>query len=154
MALLINKAKPNPAGKDRIGRTLTPSAQLAAEWVDIKNIGNAPIALSGVELYHWAYPVGRKAEWELVTPFSGTLPAGQTVRVHSGDPIPLSQMHADDRIGADHHLFTGKNYVWNNDKPDYPSLWYKPSSQWLDRTSYDAPAPEGKVLIRVNEKLI
>lgn len=154
MALLITKAKPNPAGKDRIGRTLTPAVQLAAEWVDIKNNGGTPVDLSSVELYHWAYPALRKAEWELATGFSGVLDAGQTMRVHSGEPIALSQMHFEDRNGAEHHVFTRKNYIWNNDKTDHPMLWYKASGQELDRATYDAPVAGGRILTRIGAKLV
>lgn len=154
MALIITKAKPNPAGKDRVGRNLTLADQLAAEWVDIKNTGGTAVDLSSVELYHWAYPLLRQPEWELVTGFSGVLNAGQTVRVHSGNPISLTQMRVEDKSGAEHHVFTRKNYVWNNDKADHPLLWYKISRQELDRTSYDAPTQNGKVLMRIGSKLV
>ena len=154
MALLINRAKQNPAGKDRVSRTLTPAVQLAAEWVDVKNGGTSPINLNGVELYHYAYLANGGTEWEKAIVFSGALGAGMTVRVHSGNPIPLVQMNMEDRNGADHHVFTGKNYIWNNTRPEFPRLWYTPSRQWLDETSYDVPVPEGKILIRVGVKLI
>ncbi len=153
MALLITKAKPNPSGRDRIGRTLTPVAQLAGEWVDIQNTGNAPINLTGVELYHWAY-LAQGGEWELVTGFSGVLGAGLIVRVHSGNPIPLAQMHHEDQVGANYHMFSGRNYVWNNYQNDYPRLWYKPTRQWLDETVYAAPAAEGKIFTRVGQQLV
>jgi len=154
MSLLITKAKPNPAGKDRVGRTFTPLLQLVAEWIDIKNTGAVPLKLDGVELYHYAYLASGKTEWQLVTNFSGVLGAGETMRVHSGNPIAITQMNFEDRNGAEYHIFSGKNYVWNNYKAEFPRLWYKPSQQWLDQTAYDAFPLEGKILVRIGQKLI
>lgn len=154
MSLLITKAKPNPAGKDRVGRTLTPQTQLAAEWVDIKNTTSSPVNMNGVELYHYAYLGSGAGEWQLVTEFNGTLPSGQTVRVHSGNQILLTQMNLEDQNGAEYHVFSHKNYVWNNANQDFPGLWYKPSKQWIDKTEYDTFPVEGKILTRVNQKLI
>lgn len=153
-SLLITKAKPNPAGKDRIGRTLTPQTQLAAEWVDFQNISGTSIRLDGTALYHVAYISGTKWEWRLVTNLYGVLKVGEIVRVHSGTPIHLWQMRQEDQIGAHYHIFSNQNYIWNNDKPDFPSLWYTPTKQWIDQTSYDAFPIEGKILQRVNAKLI
>ncbi len=154
MSLLLTKAKPNPAGKDRLGRIFTPVAQFAAEWVDFQNTTKSPININEVQMYHIEYLQNGSTEWELVTDLSGTLPAGEIVRVHSGNPIPLTQMNYEDRIGANYHVFTGKNYVWNNNRIDKPSLWYKPMKQWLDQADYDAPVGEGRILNRVNQKLI
>ena len=154
MNLLITKAKPNPLGKDRIGRTFTPAVQLAAEWVDFQNIARTPINLSGTQMYHIAYLPNGTTEWELVIELSGTIQPGEIVRVHSGNPLALNQMNYPDAIGATYHVFTGKNYVWNNNKLDKPYLWYKPTKQGIDQTYYDAYVIEGKILQRVNDKLI
>src|SRR5690349_3077345 len=154
MSLLITKAKPNPIGKDRIGRTYTPPVQLAAEWVDFQNNGTRAVDLAGVEMYHLAYLQNGSVEWELVIDFIGMLQPQGIVRVHSGDPISLDQMNPEDRNGADFHLFTHKDYIWNNKKVDKPSLWYKPRKEWLDQTEYSAPVTEGKILKRVNDKLV
>jgi hypothetical protein len=154
MSLQITKAKPNPAGKDRM-RNLSPAIQLAGEWVDIKNNGTTGIKLDNVELYHWAYGVGGVGgEWKKVIGFTGVLGVSEVVRVHSGGPLPLTQMRDEDRIGANHHVFSGKNYVWNNNQCDFPSLWYTPSNQWLDQTEYDPFPGEGRILNRINKKLI
>ena len=153
MNLLIIKAKPNPLGKDRIGRTFTPAIQLAAEWVDFQNIAKTAINLNGTQMYHLAYLPG-KTEWELVIELSGVIQSGEIVRIHSGNPLPLNQMNFQDTIGANYHVFTGKNYVWNNDKLDKPYLWYKPTQQKIDLTYYDAWPVEGKILQRLNDKLI
>ena len=151
MALQIIKAKPNPVGKDKVGNII-PQLQLAGEWVDFKNVSGVPIDLINVELYHWAYK-SPKAEWEIVLDFSGTLPAGEIVRVHSGGKIPESNLRPEDYQGADHHVFSGKNYTWNNDKKDYPRLWNKSTKKWIDSTYYEAWPPEGKVLVRRGDKL-
>lgn len=154
MPISISKAKPNPSGKDRIGRTLTPPAQLAGEWVDIKNTGTTAVSFANLELYHIAYTGLASSEWELVMGFTGELPAGQTVRIHSGDKIPLAQMHPVDIAGADHHVFTGKNYVWNNDRIDKPSVWNKVTKAWVDQTVYSANPGEGRILTRVGTSLV
>ncbi len=152
MTLKITKAKPNPLGRDRIG-TFTPPIQLAGEWVDIQNTTAFSIALGTVQLYQWAYKPDGSGEWRLVISFSESLPAWKTMRIHSGSPLLTTQMNSVDVIGADYHLFTNKNYIWNNRKPDYPRLWDTASRQWIDWTYYDAPVPNGKILIRVNDKL-
>lgn len=154
MSLLITQAKPNPAGKDRTAKAFTPRAQLAGEWVDFKNTAPNIINLENVELYHYAYLSGGGCEWRLVTGFTGSLPAGCVVRVHSGEQISLSEMHFEDRVGADYHIFSYKNYVWNNSRKDYPRLWYSASRQWIDQTEYNSYPTEGKILERVGDKLI
>lgn len=144
--LKIIKAKPNPFGKDHYAFS-TPQQQLAGEWVDIKNESSDSIRLDDLELHHWAYTTNGE-EWEKVLGFSGTLSAGYIVRVHSGESIPISEMLEVDRIGANHHLFTGKNYVWNNDKLDKPSILSRESKGWVDNTWYDAYPGEGVILKR------
>ena len=152
MSLQIIKAKPNPAGKDRI-KNFTPQSQLAGEWVDIQNNGRYGISLKNIRLYHYAYKIeGNK--WELVSTFQGILPAGEILRVHSGQRIPLDQMNLEDVLGADHHVFSNKNYVWNNDKKEYPRIRNTTTKEWIDKTYYDAFPTEGKILKRVNNKLI
>lgn len=84
--------------------------------------------------------------------FQGNLGVGRTVRVHSGGNIPLYDMNAEDAQGADFHLFTGKNYIWNNDCGDTAGLW--DGSAWTDKAAYDPNPPEGVILRRVGDKLI
>ncbi len=156
MSLYIVKAKPNPLGKDKIGSFL-PKNQLAGEWIDIKNIGNNPVDLTNMALYHWAYKQP-EPKWELVMLFKGLtlshLPAGNVMRVHSGGVIPIADLLTIDRIGAEYHLFSGKGYVWNNDKSDKPIIWDSKLEVYVDQTSYDAYPADGKILNRVNDKLI
>ena len=157
MSLQINKAKPNPAGKDRLAGAFIPAAQIAGEWVDVRNIAKTTISLQGVELYHYAYLQGGKEEWQIVLNLGNvlrTLPMGTVLRIHSGGEIPLTQMYPVDRIGADYHAFSGKGYVWNNRQPDFPGLWFSSQKVWIDNTSYDAYPGEGRILNRIGNKLI
>lgn len=151
-ALRITQAKPNPSGKDRLGNVV-PSSQLAGEWVDFKNTGDEPYSLDDVTLQHIAYRAGYpNGVWEEVTGFSGSLPAGETVRVHSGSKLPLTSLPTIDAHGADHHIFTGKNYVWNNSKSDTPRLRHIGTT--VDKATYQANPPEGKVLKRNGDYLL
>ena len=152
----INQAKPNPSGKDR-SRYSTPNSQLNAEWVDIKNIGDENYPLNGIKLQHIAYGMYGTSEWHDVIRFNISLAPNEVVRVHSGEKVSTETLPLIDREGADHHLFTKDNkYVWNNDKSDSPRLvldsgW---STTEIDKATYDAYPPEGKILKRVGEKLI
>lgn len=154
--LTVTQAKPNPTGKDRLG-PIVPSSQLAGEWVDFKNTGDEDYPLGNIKLHHVAYtsqyPNG---VWEEVMGFTGTLDAGKIVRVHSGGQISPDILSPEDFIGADYHLFTGNNYVWNNNRSDSPRLVLKQNGQTyeIDKTSYSAPVPEGKILKRVGGILI
>jgi hypothetical protein len=151
-SLRITGAKPNPAGKDR-SRHHTPPAQLAAEWVDFINDGDEAFALESVTLQHIAYePACRDGKWRIVMTFKGTLQPEQIVRIHSGHQIPLTDMYPEDVAGAHFHLFTGQNYVWNNDCGDTAGLWN--GKIWIDKASYDPYPPEGQILVRRGDKLV
>lgn len=148
-AIMISQAKPNPVGKDRLG-SYVPSSQLAGEWVDVKNIGDEAYSLGNLDLQHVAYnSLYPNGIWEKVTDFTGNLLARQIARVHSGGKILLSQLNQIDRDGADYHVFTGKNYVWNNDKSDTPRIVIKNTSTVIDKATYSAYPTEGKILKRV-----
>jgi len=157
LRLYITKAKPNPAGKDRSGGNIS-SQQLAGEWVDFQNTGDQPYLLDNVHLQHIAYtaqyPVN--GQWEEACDFSGTLPVGEIVRVHSGGSTPLDQLRIEDRLGAHHHVFTGKSYIWNNSRPDTARLVLEINGQTteLDKASYSANPPEGRILVRSGNSLI
>lgn len=152
--LLITRIKPNPAGKDRNPAGSTSASQLAAEWVDFKNTGSAPVDLGDIELYHVAYaPGSSQGHWDKVMDFRGILQVGHTVRVHSGSG-PESVIRPEDRAGAEHHLFTGRNYVWNNRQGDSPTLFDTTLKQNVDQASYDPYPPEGQVLTRSGNKLV
>lgn len=150
-SLRVIRAKPNPAGKDR-SRYSIPPAQLAAEWVDFQNNGTEGFPLTGVSLEHMAYQPGcRDGTWQTVMTFQGELAVGKIIRVHSGNG-PFTVMHVEDAFGADYHLFTGGNYVWNNDCGDRAGLWN--GTTWIDLASYDPYPPEGVILHRVGDKLV
>jgi hypothetical protein len=155
--LQVIKAKPNPAGKDKTGRFLLSSKQLGAEWIDIKNIGTAGQSLKNIQIYHVVYRDG-SVEWELLKDFDNfestpALPVGTIARIHSGSG-PLTILDPEDVQGANRHFFTGKGYVWNNNEIDRPMIWDKAKEVVVDQTYYDAPVPDGKILVRVNNKLI
>ena len=158
MTLRIFRLKPNPAGKDRNRHGSPSTTQLGAEWVDFKNAGSAPANLTGIDLYHLAYGrPGTKPEWQKVTslPADWSLPAGNVLRVHSGQKRDLGELNHDDVAGADYHSFTGRDaYVWNNAEGDTAGLWVPRSETWLDSASYDPHPPEGVVLIRSGDKLV
>jgi hypothetical protein len=152
--LYISKAKPNPAGKDRYAVDI-PNRQLAGEWVDFVNNSSRGISLDSIVLYHMAYTASHpNGEWAKVMDFSGVLQPNEVVRVHSGGKVDLSVLNPVDIAGATYHLFTGKGYVWNNSKPDTAGLWNKSTEQWIDKASYTAYSPEGKILVRVGNNLI
>ncbi len=152
--LKIQQAKPNPSGKDRLGR-YAPPQQLAGEWIDIANIGSTQVSLSDLHVYHKAYR-GSDWEWEeVVYLFSrlSSLPVGKIVRVHSGSNIHLSQLMSEDVHGADYHVFTGKNYVWNNNQADKPTIYNSALREFVDQAWYDTNPPEGIILKRRGDKL-
>lgn len=153
-ALTIIQAKPNPAGKDRT-RLFTPQSQLSAEWVDFQNTGNKDYPMSDIILQHIAYKSGYpNGLWETVESFTGSLPVGKVVRVHSGGEIPLQQLAPIDLVGADYHIFTGENYVWNNTRADSPRLINKATRTVVDETSYLPSPNEGHILRRQGNYLI
>jgi hypothetical protein len=61
------------------------------------------------------------------------------VRVHSGSG-PDSVIREEDMRGADHHVFTRKDYVWNNKEGDTPALYNRTTQATIDSASYD-PQP-------------
>lgn len=151
-SLRIVRAKPNPSGKDRY-RGVPPPAQLGGEWVDLSNAGNEPFPLGEITLYHIAYqPSCKNGRWDPLSNFRGSLSRGQIIRIHSGWQLPTSEMHPEDARGADYHLFTNRGYVWNNDCSDTAAL--SRNGTWLDSATYDPYPPEGRILIRLGDRLI
>lgn len=150
-SLKITKAKPNPVGKDEY-RYDIPASQLAGEWIQFENDGDEPYSLDNIEVNHIAYTVSGQ-KWEVVIDLRGILQVGQSVRVHSGGG-PESVLYMVDKMGADYHVFTGKGYIWNNDRIDRPALWNIQTKIWEDETSYDANPGDGIILVRIGEKLV
>jgi hypothetical protein len=149
--------KPNPAGKDRTRYGGMTAAQLAAEWVDLKNVGTKTIDVAGVIVKHVAYsPGATQGHWEKVLSFgTGHLAVGQVIRIHSGKDRGTDVIRPEDLAGATFHLFTGEDrYIWNNDKADCSSLWVPGQQDPFDEAWYAANPPEGVVLIRSGNNLI
>lgn len=147
------RLKPNPSGKDRTRRGGANATQLGGEWADIQNVGDKPVKLDGVGLYHVAYSAdGRTSRWEEVMKFKGILQPKACIRVHAGSG-PESVLLAVDKSGADFHLFSGGNYVWNNDKADCAGLFMGGEATPFDKACYAANPPEGVILNRVGDAL-
>ncbi|HRJ46199.1 MAG TPA: hypothetical protein PKY38_02480 [Opitutaceae bacterium] len=157
----IHRAKPNPAGKDKVyGQPI--AKQLLGEWVDLKNVGDAAVSFSTLHLANAEFGPGcqlkRQAQIYWDGPATGILQPGEIVRVHTGRESDAWQMHPDDRSGVHHHAYANSgNFVLNNDCGDHLSVWWKTSGgEWKpeDSTSYDANPPEGQVLQRSGSKLV
>lgn len=155
MRLTVIRIKPNPAGKDRPGQGGLTPAQLAGEWVDIRNDAGQDLSLTGVSLWHLAYNGTAASEWQRVTNLTFSLPAGKVVRIHTGQTRPLSVVRQEDLSGADYHAFTGDDaYVWNNRQGDTPLLFREAARETVDKASYAPNPPEGVVLVRQGEHLV
>jgi hypothetical protein len=149
-----NQLKPNPAGKDRSKSGAMSEAQLAAEWVDIKNVGRIDVNLAGVTLFHKAFKPDGSFEWEAVRQLSGILPAGNVLRIHSGKG-PHSIVRDEDKAGSDYFMFTGESrYIWNNDFGDTSHLWEPATKSTIDQANYDPYPPGGMILVRISDKLV
>ena len=154
MSIQIIRAKPNPIGKDRFG-VLSPAVQLAGEWIDVANTGITSVSLNDLVLYHKSYnDFCVELGTAIVTGFQGVLNSGEAVRIHSGWPLPLEQMYREDALGADYHIFTNKNYVWNNNCGDSPRLYNSLTRSWIDIAYYDPNPVEGSILKRIGNKLM
>jgi len=158
--VVICRAKPNPAGKDRVGG-YPRNEQLLGEWVDLQNVGDAPVSLTTLHLSNVTFsqncvPGNNTIYW------SGTgtqsLTPGQILRVHTGKSMYSSSMQSQDWAGAHLHAYAEKgNFVLNNKCGDAIAVWWKGNDEkWNqeDRASYDPNPPEGAVLRRVGDKLI
>jgi hypothetical protein len=155
MRLTLIRIKPNPTGKDRPRSGAPSPAQLAAEWLDFRNDHSRDVSLNGVSLWHLTYAAGRAPAWAKIMTFSGTLPTGKMVRVHSGQKREPPVVRPEDLAGADYHLFTGKDeYVWNNRQGDTPLLYVEATKTTIDKASYDPNPPEGVVVVRAGEKFV
>lgn len=154
--LQTSRLKPNPAGKDRNRSGKSSTAQLGAEWVDIRNTGSAAVAVDGVKIYHVAFINGKASHWEPIMSFTGTLGVGETIRIHGGQG-PEAALNPEDRNGATHHLFTKRDqYVWNNAEGDTSRITEPSLTGELetDKASYDPYPPDGVVLVRSSSKLV
>lgn len=139
--VLVTFAHPNPAGKDRSASGVTNN-QLNGEWVEFRNTSYQTLSLSGLTLVHQTYNQScQRTGYDVLTPFSGTLGVGQSIRVHTG----TCQGYQDGNIT---HLFLNRgNYVWNNRCGD--SVILQSGTNVVDWAAYGNNPPEGKILARV-----
>lgn len=139
--LLVTRALPNPAGKDRSGGH-APNEQLNGEWVQFLNATQRTLSLDGVALDHTAFNHScQKTGTVTLIAFTGTLGAGRSVRVHTGSGAGYWE-------GDIYHFFAGhRNYVWNNRCGDVVML--RVGSGLIDSAEYRSNPPEGRILERV-----
>lgn len=153
--LLISHLKPNPTGKDRTMGSI-PNSQLVGEWVDIKNTSGKKLNMAGVKVYDNTFGTfcSNQGERLIFTFGQFSLPAGEVVRIHSGDKVSISSLAFIDRSGADYHAFTGDHsYAWNNVCGDIARV-RNSKGVLIDRTHYNPRPVEGRVLNRVGQVLI
>jgi hypothetical protein len=151
--LMIYQAKPNPSGKDSY-KTYIPPEVIAGEWIDIYNHSLFSVSIENYSICHKAYKDDGSYEYELAGTLSGILPAKNVLRLHSGGFLKTYQMYPIDREGADIHVFTGKGYIWNNDKSDTPLIYDYGQKKIIDSATYNAYPPEGIILRRSGDKLL
>lgn len=158
----IHRAKPNPTGKDKSGNCPI-AGQLLAEWVDLKNTGDAPVLLSTLNLAHREFGENCTVKSEATIYWTGqagvALQPGQIVRVHTGHRRDAALMNAIDQNGANVHDYAESGmFVLNNKCGDSLGVWWKTEAdnQWRkeDATSYGANPIEGKILQRLGAILI
>ncbi len=159
--ILVYRAKPNPAGKDR-AYGYPQQQQLLGEWVDLQNTGDTSVSLSSLHLYHVEFSAQGVPNKDLAHYWTGkygeVLNPGQIVRVHTGKSEYASGMAYNDSQGVHLHSFAEKgNFVLNNNYGDAISVYWKDKDgKWRkeDGAAYDPYPPEGVVLRRVGDKLI
>ena len=158
----IYRAKPNPAGQDRVFG-IPQHQQLLGEWVDLKNIGDQAVYLSSIHLAHTTYYSGGcnvkdKASIYWNGKGSDLLSSGQIVRIHTGKSAYYAYAPAQDKIGVHLHAFAEKgNFVLNNTCGDVLSVWYKGTEgDWHldDEATYAPNLSNGQILIRSGSQLI
>lgn len=159
--ILIYRAKPNPAGKDRVSG-YPQQQQLLGEWVDLQNTGDAAVNLSTLNLCHVQFSNQGVPEDKPTIYWTGkygeVLNPGQVLRVHTGKSEHAGSMAYNDAQGVHLHAFAEKgNFVLNNNYGDVISVWWKgQDGKWNkeDAAGYDPNPPEGVILKRVGDKLI
>jgi hypothetical protein len=143
--LYITHLLPNPMGKDRTPTNLVTNEQLNGEWVQFENTSGKELLLDGVSIRHRTFNNQCAATGdEELTGFIGPMPAGHSIRLHTGHGQPFD----DPRDPKLRHLFLNRwNFVWNNVCGDRAVL--RVVAGEIDRAEYDRRPPEGVVLERV-----
>jgi len=155
MKLIIQRAKPNPAGKDT-NRHKPLAAQLLGETVDIENTDTKPVNLGKCRLAHTEFDAQGRAKPQPVIYWTGAaieLKPGEMVRIHTGKSKDVAEMHAEDKNGVHHHTYAeSHSFVLNNKEGD--KLYLYSETALLDSASYDPAVGEGVTLIRKGDKLV
>lgn len=158
--LIVYRAKPNPAGKDKFHNIPLPR-QLQGEWVDLINNTSGKLSLKGVSLDHTAFGATcadrhYAVYWQAVDALM--LDGGEILRIHTGKYGDASQMAEEDRNGAHKHVWAehGSFKLNNGACGDALTLWFNAGAKYedIDRTSYAPYPPEGIALIREGDKLV
>ena len=141
--LLVTRVLPNPAGKDRQPPFGPTNEQLNNEWLEFTNVGNGPLSLVGVVLFHYTFTAAcQNTGEERLMGFQGALEARHSVRVHTGPGVDWVD-------GTLHHLYANRaNFAWNNACSDTAVLRNGQGSL-IDWAAYDRHPPEGVILDRV-----
>lgn len=141
--LLVTRALPNPAGKDRQYPHPPTNDQLNGEWVEFANASERTLSLEGVAMSHYTFDrrCSRTGEDQLTT-FTGMLNSRRSIRLHTGRGQGWDE-------GTIRHLYAGRsNYVWNNVCGDTAVL-RNASNEAIDWAAYEPEPPEGVVLNRL-----
>lgn len=141
--LLITRALPNPAGKDRTPANQVTNDQLNGEWIEFRNNTAGGWDIGGITLHHTTFSARCERTGEdFLMRFQGVLAIGQSLRIHTGTGTAWDE-------GLIRHLYAARtNFVWNNVCGDVAVLRFG-SGELHDWASYDRNPPEGVVLDRV-----
>ncbi len=141
--LLIMRALPNPAAKDRTPSNQVTNEQLNGEWVEFRNETSKALDIDGVTMSHYTFTGQCQHTGENeVTRFNGVVSPAHSIRLHTGIGTPWNE-------GAIRHLYLNRrNFVWNNRCADTAVLRSVRGSV-IDYASYARQPPEDAVLNRV-----
>src|SRR5262245_13518223 len=119
MSLQIIQAKPNPSGKEASKGSTPDRAQILGEWVDVKNAGSDPIRFSTIQVRHMlfddaCFATTPERYWEGDT--EEFLNSGDLMRIHTGRESDAHMMEAEDRVGADRHVYIGSDDFRSNNR--------------------------------------
>ena len=159
--LFIQRAKPNPLGKDTSHHVPKPE-QLQGEWVVLLNSGGVALNLGNYSLANRQFDSHCVPKPQPEIYWSGDptkiLAPGENVRIHTGRSADWWAAQAEDKTGVNYHSFAERgSFVLNNRCGDTISLWTKDRAgnwQCVDSATYDPNPPEGAILERSGSKLV
>jgi hypothetical protein len=152
----VYRVKLSRAARDRNGSGSPTAEEFGSEWADLRNQGSRATRTAGISLYHLHFPTqGGQAEFRWVANLPDcTLQPGEVLRIHAGQPRPLSLLSAEDRAGAHWHSFTGRDeLIWNDAEGDTATLYEAAEKETLDSASFAPNPPKGAVLARDGDRL-